>query len=96
MRKKPKRTAAAPVSPREFIRAWQGSTSVAEVAQKTRAKKNAVRVRALRYRRLGVPLKDFPPVEYEEIDWDELARYAAGLVGDKPSVEASGHSDRPE
>ena len=54
-----------PASPRDFIRVWQESSSLAEVAAKVRRKKNACRVRAFRYRELGVPLKEFPPVEIE-------------------------------
>jgi hypothetical protein len=74
----------APIPPREFIRVWQTSASVAEVAAKVRSKKNACRVRAYRYRQRGVPLKEFPPVEIEATDWDELAEYAASLVPDEP------------
>jgi hypothetical protein len=76
-----KRTCAPiKVTPRVFIKIWQESGTVAEVAQKTRIKKNACRVRAHRYRKLGVPLKVFPPVEYEPTDWKELADYAAQLL----------------
>jgi hypothetical protein len=88
------------VSPREFIRVWQTSASVAEVASKVRRKKNACRVRAYRYRQLGVPLKEFPPVEVELPDWDELAEYAASLLpeedgqdGREDDAEAVGESD---
>lgn len=70
------------VPPREFIEAWQGSNSVAEVARKVRSRKPAVRVRAWRFRQRGVPLKEFPPVEIEPTDWAELARYAAELGGE--------------
>jgi hypothetical protein len=65
---------------REFIKAWQESNSVAEVASKVRRSKNACRVRASRYRERGILLKEFPPVEYEPEDWGELARYAEELV----------------
>jgi hypothetical protein len=70
------------VSPYDFVKAWQTSTSVAEVATKVRSKKNAVRVRAFRYRQKGVPLKEFPAVEYvsDEEYWGELSKYAAELV----------------
>jgi hypothetical protein len=68
------------VSPRQFIQAWQTSSSLAEVAAKVRLNNNACRVRAYRYRQLGVPLKEFPPVEVELPDWDELAQYAASLL----------------
>jgi len=69
------------VAPREFIRIWQLSSSLAEVAAQVRAKKNACRVRAFRYRRLGVPLKEFAAVEIPLTDWGELAMYAEGLLG---------------
>jgi hypothetical protein len=68
------------VTPRQFIKVWQESDSVREVATKLRIKKNACRVRAHRYRKLGVPLKEHPPVEIEVIDWSELAQYAAELA----------------
>jgi hypothetical protein len=68
------------VSAREFVRIWQTSATVAEVARKVGRSKNAVRVRAFRYRAWrGVPLKTFPPVEVELIDWDALAEYAESL-----------------
>ena len=66
------------VTPREFISAWQTSNSGAEVARKIGSRRSAVRLRASRYRRLGVPLKQFPPVELP--DWDELAEFAESLV----------------
>jgi hypothetical protein len=91
MRRNPRRTAeAAPVSPRQFVTIWQESSSLAEVAAKVRRKKNACRVRAFRYRKLGVPLKVFPPVEFPETDWEELARYAAELVAGEVDPEPYG------
>lgn len=74
----------------EFIRVWQTSNSVAEVAMKTRSKKNAVRVRACRYRKLGIPLKEFPVVEVELHDWDELAKYAASLLPGQADADEEG------
>ena len=73
-------TPRARVSPREFIQVWQTSETVAEVAQKLRTRKGTVRVRAFRYRALGVPLKYYPPVEVELPDWDALADYAAEFL----------------
>jgi hypothetical protein len=65
------------VSPRAFIKAWQESATVAEVARKVGRSKNAVRVRAFRFRQwFGIPLKRFPTPEVEPVDWDELRRYA--------------------
>lgn len=79
---KTSRQKAPLVPPREFIRIWQSAESVAEVAMKVRRSKNACRVRAFRYRDLGVPLKEFPPVIIEPPDWDELAEYAKSLIED--------------
>jgi hypothetical protein len=69
-----------PATPREFVKAWQESSSVAEVSSKVRSKKNACKVRAYRYRKMGVPLKEFPPVEMPEMDWDDLAAYAKDVL----------------
>ncbi len=62
-----------PLSAREFVQAWQSSSSVAEVSSKTGSSKNAVRVRAHRYRQMGVPLKQYPALEFKPIDWSLLA-----------------------
>jgi hypothetical protein len=72
---------------KDFIRYWQQSSTTAEVARKARCTTNAVRVRACRYRKMGVPLKEFPSIEPELLDWDELAEYAESL--------GSGQEDRP-
>jgi hypothetical protein len=70
------------MSARAFVKAWQESSSIAEVASKVRRKKSAVRVRAYRYRQRGVPLKEFPPPELisPEEFWGELTTYAKELV----------------
>lgn len=47
------------VSPEEFVKAWQSSTSIDEVAAKTHMKPFSVVARASRYRKLGVKLKQF-------------------------------------
>jgi hypothetical protein len=69
-----------PLAPKDFIQVWQRADSVAEVAMKVRRTKNACRVRAFRYRERGVPLKEFPPVEWVPPDWSELAAYAESLL----------------
>jgi hypothetical protein len=84
---------AVTVSPRQFIQAWQTSTALAEVAAKVRLNKNACRVRAYRYRQLGVPLKEFPPVEVELPDWGELAEYAASLLPEDEARKIAGQGD---
>jgi hypothetical protein len=69
------------VTAREFIRIWQTSNSVAEVAKKTGCTKKTVRVRGWRYRSLfDIPLKVFPTSAFDYPDWDELAAYAESLV----------------
>jgi hypothetical protein len=67
------------VSAREFVKVWQESSSLAEVATRVGRNKNACRVRAFRYRQNGVGLKHFPFVEIPLIDWVELSGYAAEL-----------------
>jgi hypothetical protein len=62
---------------REFVKAWQESETVAEVARKVGSKRNACRVRAFRYRKMGVALKVHEYVESSNIDWDDLRKYAA-------------------
>jgi len=76
-----------PLPPREFIKIWQTSDSVAEVAQKARRRKGACRTRACRYRQRGVPLKEFPVVEWLPPDWGELAEYGASLLPKESSDE---------
>lgn len=75
---------------REFVKAWQQSNSLAEVAAKTRAKKNACRVRGQRYKQRGVPLKEFPPEEFITCEqwWADLTEYAESLLpADEPESE---------
>jgi hypothetical protein len=69
-----------PATAQEFVKAWQESSSIGEVATKVRAKKNACRVRAYRYRKMGVPLKAFPPPDIEVMDWGDLAKYASEVL----------------
>jgi DNA-binding IclR family transcriptional regulator len=45
------------VTPEAFIRAWQGSASVQEVAKKTGLAKNSISATATRLKRRGIPLK---------------------------------------
>jgi hypothetical protein len=82
-------------SPREFVKVWQESASLAEVAAKTRTNKDACRVRAYRYRRLGVPLKEFPPVVHEVTDWDALAQFAVDLAAGQPVPDPAAQAPGP-
>lgn len=88
--KKLKKVPASPSKPRatpkEFITAWQTSGAVAEVASKLGMTTQQCRMRAWRYRHLGIPLKEYPPVEPP--DWDALAVYAAELAASQNSAPA--------
>ena len=81
-------------TPMEFVQAWQTSSAVAEVASRLRMKKDQVRVRASRYRKKGVPLKQYAPAEVSVRDWDELAAFAASLVPEDES--AAGGDQSPD
>jgi hypothetical protein len=75
------------IDAREFVRVWQSSNTVSEVASRTRNTRNAVKVRAYRYRQMGVPLKEFPPVETEKINWSELADLARCLASSEAGAQ---------
>ena len=77
-----------PVPPRRFVEVWQTSPDVAEVAKKLRMKRDACRLRALRYRKRGVPLKELPAGGCSNIDWEDLIQYA-GELGEKPAKKGS-------
>ena len=67
---------------------------MAEVSKKTGIRKKAVRVRAYRYRQLGIPLRVFPPVELP--DWDQLAEYARSLLPAGAVSTSVGRRDEDE
>jgi len=83
-------------TPREFVRAWQESSYLREVARKVGSTKGACSRRATRYREMGVPLKLMAPiVPAEPTDWDELAQFARELAppddgGDDTGDDESG------
>jgi hypothetical protein len=80
---------------REFIEAWQHSASLGEVAKRVGATKNACRVRAFRYRKRGIPLKEFPPSETSSAAWQKLAEYATELLGPGESHGQGTASTKP-
>jgi hypothetical protein len=92
-----RRQASARPTPEEFIRAWQTSRTLREACKKLRMKRAVARLRAMRYRRRGVPLKEHELEQGVELlpDWEELAEYAASLV---PAGEAANDApaDEPE
>ena len=66
------------VTPEEFVKTWQTSNSVREVASKTGMTEGAVRGRECMYRKYGVSLKHFPKKQRSNfVDWkkiDDLAK----------------------
>jgi transposase len=60
------------VSPEDFVRAWQESQSLSEVARKTGLSISTVSARAQTYRRKGVRLKPFPRRLYPPLDVAKL------------------------
>ena len=66
------------IGPEEFIKVWQTSDSLADVATKTGLANNSVRSRGIYYRKKGVPLKKLAG-PYRN-DWKALAEYAAEFV----------------
>ena len=79
-------------TPREFVKAWQESSYVREVARKVGSTKAACSRRAYRYRQMGVPLKSMWDVVIEPTDWDELADYARELA--PPEEDAADANDK--
>jgi hypothetical protein len=67
------------VSPEEFVRIWQESDTIDQVAARTGYRRNAAKQRASNYRVRGVPLKQMPlghpPLDYAALA--ALARKAA-------------------
>ena len=80
-------------TPAEFIKAWQTSSSVAQVASKLRMKKDQVRVRACRYRQKGVRLKKYVPAEIPVWDWGKLAAYAESFEAQGSAGAADSDED---
>ena len=60
------------VTPEEFIKVWQTSKTLDEVAERTGIEKNAAAAKASGYRKKRVPLKRFK----EPLDWERLAELA--------------------
>jgi hypothetical protein len=74
-------------TPSEFVKAWQESSYVREVARKVGSTKSACSRRATRYRHMGVPLKFMWDVPSEPTNWDELADYARELAPEEPEAD---------
>jgi len=68
------------VTPEEFVRAWQASKSLAEVAEKTGMRVESVRARGFRFRKKGVPLHSFGATGRPATDWEALKKLAKELA----------------
>jgi hypothetical protein len=68
------------VTPEEFVKAWQASKDMAEVAKKTGMKLESVRARGHRFRKHGVPLKKFASQGRPVTDWAALKKLAQELT----------------
>ena len=68
----------AALTPENFVRTWQESSTVQEVADKLSLSKANVSHRASRYRKKGVPLKAMGGRGHvgAPIDWKKLAEIA--------------------
>lgn len=69
------------VSMQEFVTAWEGSKSVAEVAEKTKLKETSVQARASKYRSQGIPLKEMPRGGGAKLDIAQAQALLAKLRG---------------
>ena len=75
-------TATAKVDMEQFIRAWQGSTSVKEVAKKTGLKEGTCQQRATKYRTKHlVPLKNMKRGGGSTFDQQAALKLVAELNG---------------
>lgn len=66
-------------SAEEFVRVWQTSKSVIEVAEKTGIDIRGARQRATLYRKKGVPLQRFSGGRHPVPDWEALKALAEEL-----------------
>lgn len=60
------------ISPEDFVRAWQSSSSMQEVANKLGIKYNSVAQRGYAYRKRGIQLKKLSSID--SVNVDELNR----------------------
>jgi len=85
-----KRARAKPVAAKEFIRIYQASESVAEVAEKTGLTVHTVSQRASTYRKKGVPMRAMPNTGTTvRNDWKELAELARTLLPEDATTVVS-------
>ena len=95
--KKQARTRAPPVPAKDFIRIYQASESVAEVAKETGLTAHTVSQRASTYRKKGVPLKAMPNSGVTtRNDWNELAELARELMPEGATLVATASASDEE
>jgi hypothetical protein len=71
------------VSPEEFIRVWQTSSSAQEVADKLKMPKPIVLARASNYRKTGVKIKNMPRGATRRLDVAALNKLIEQLDREK-------------
>jgi transposase len=64
------------MSAEEFVKVWQGGTSVRDVAEQCGLSGRSVRERAVRLRKKGVPLKKFYSTGRPFLDYAALTKLA--------------------
>lgn len=74
---------APQVSAAQFVRVWQSSDSIQQVADTLGLEKGSVYCRGASMKKHGVPLKQLTGQRGLKIDWDELATIAESLNGEE-------------
>lgn len=64
----------------EFVAIWQSSATVEEAAQRAKIKRNCAKVRASRYRKMGVQLKRMPTISIAKQEKDFLVNEAKDML----------------
>ena len=80
--------AQARSSAEDFIRAWQGAETVAEVAEKLGIKAETARARALGYVAKGIQLKKLSGTRGHKLDLGALTQLAAETLPEGAEVMA--------
>lgn len=70
---------SAKITPEDFVIAWQGGSTIDEVADKLGMSRMSVRQRAYSYRRKGVPLKSMRS-STRKVDWGALRDLAVSTT----------------
>lgn len=63
-----------------FIKQWQRGKTLSDVAEKLNMSPDSAKVRAMKYRQHGVPLKKFAKGGRSEATWQQLAKLAKAVA----------------